>query len=133
MYRMCILVAGAVLTCLVSGCVAPLTTSEAARLNVFMVSWNDAREHRRAPRATFAKGEMPTAAVENLGWKTQQVKVEFVRVDTGQPFFQGAFPVARNEIRSVKAPDSLPAGNYMVRVTPENSAPLVQNFAIYGY
>jgi hypothetical protein len=116
----------------ISGCVTPLSPSEEARLNVFMVSWNDAREHRRAPRNTFAKGEMPTASVENLVWKTQQVRVEFIRVETGQIIHQTSFPVGRNEIRGVNAPASLPGGNYMVRVTAGNSPPIVQNFTIYG-
>jgi hypothetical protein len=98
-----------------------------------MTRWDDIREHRRAPRLAFAKNDRPTAVVENLGWKPQQVAVEFIRQDTGKVVFQSAFPVGRNEIKHIAPPETLTAGSYNLKVTPENSAPIVQNFSVYGY
>jgi hypothetical protein len=118
---------------LLVGCTSPPTAVEAARLNAFMTRWDDIREHRRTPRLAFAKNDMPTAVVENLGWKSQQVAVEFIRQDTGKVVFQSAFPVGRNEIKHITPREPLTAGSYNLRVTPENSAPIMQNFSVYGY
>jgi hypothetical protein len=118
---------------LLAGCASPPTASEAARLNAFMTRWDDIREHRRTARMAFARNDMPTAVVENLGWKPQQVAIELIRQDTGKVVFQSAFQLGRNEIKYSKPPEPLTAGTYNLKVTPENSAPIVQNFAVYGY
>jgi hypothetical protein len=121
---------------LLVGCKSPPTTTaepKAAELNAYMTRADDVRENRHAPRMAFAKNDKPTAVVENLGAKEQQVAVEFIRQDTGKVVFQSAFPVARNETRHIAPRETLPAGSYNLKVTPGNSAPIVQNFSVYGY
>jgi hypothetical protein len=117
------------------GCKSPPPAAVEASppLNAFMTRGDDIREQRRTPRMAFAKNDMPTAVVENLGAKEQRVAVEFIRQDTGKVIFQSAFPIKHNETKHIAPRETLPAGSYNLKVTPENSAPIVQNFSVYGY
>ena len=82
---------------------------------------------------SFAKNDLPTPVVQNLGWKQQQVTMEVIRQDTGKIVYQTSFPLARNETRAAKLTGPLTAGTYDLKVTPENAPPVVQNFSVYGY
>jgi hypothetical protein len=114
-------------------CVSPPTAAEAARLNIFVSRWDDVRAQKKVPRMSFAKNDLPTPVVQNLGWKEQRVTMEVIRQDTGKIVYQSSFLLARNETRAVKPKDPLTAGTYHLKVTPENSPPVVQNFSVYGY
>jgi hypothetical protein len=81
----------------------------------------------------FARNDLPTPVVQNTGWKEQRVKLEIIRQETDQPVFQTEFPLARNEIKHATPSKPLSAGTYYLKVTPEKSAPIVQNFSVYGY
>lgn len=82
----------------------------------------------------FAKNDRPTAVLQNLGWREQQVTVEIVRQDNGQVVYQSTVPLARNEIKYIEPPQPLAAGTYHLKVTPASPAPpVVQNFSVYGY
>ena len=59
--------------------------------------------------------------------------MEVIRQDTGQVVYQTSFPLARNETKASKPNGPLRAGTYCLKVTPENSPPVVQNFSVYGY
>lgn len=118
---------------LFAGCASPPTAAEAARLNVFVSRWDDIRAQKGVPRMSFAKNDLPTPVVQNLGWKEQRVTMEVIRQDTGQVVYQTSFPLARNETKASKPNGPLRAGTYCLKVTPENSPPVVQNFSVYGY
>jgi hypothetical protein len=118
---------------LAAGCASPPTASEAGKLNVYVVRWDDVRAHRLVHRMAFARNDLPTPVVQNLGWKEQRIKLEVIEQNTGKVMFETAFPLGRNEIRHSQPAEPLKAGTYVLKVTPENAAPVVQNFSVYGY
>jgi hypothetical protein len=122
-----------VVALLLGGCASPPSASEAGKLNVWVVRWDDVRAHRLVHRMAFAKNDLPTPVVQNAGWKEQRIKVEIVRQETDSVVFQTEFPLGRNETKHANLEKPLPAGTYHLKVTPQASAPIVQNFSVYGY
>jgi len=114
------------------GCAAHQSPSQAARLNVWMTRWADVADRRPTQRNTFSKNDRPTAVLQNLGLKEQTVYVEFIHVDSNKSVFNWGAAVVPRELKCVGAPRPLAAGTYHLKVTPQNSPPLMQTFAVYG-
>jgi len=117
---------------LLGGCTTTQNPSQAARLNVWMTRWADVADHRPAPRNTFSKNDRPTAVLQNLSLKEQTVNVEFIHVDSNRSVFNSGALVRPRVLKCVGASGPLPAGTYTLKVTPQNSPPLMQTFAVYG-
>jgi hypothetical protein len=120
------------LSVLASGCSTTQNPSQAARLNVWMTRWADVADHRPIQRNTFSKDDRPTAVLQNLGLKEQTVYVEFIHADSNRSVFNQGTAVVPRQLRCLGAPRPLPAGTYHLKVTPQNSPPLMQTFAVYG-
>jgi hypothetical protein len=117
---------------LLGGCIAPQNPSEAARLNAWMTRWADVVQHKPIQRTAFTKNDRPMAILQNMGWKDQTVYVEFIHVDSNKSVFHEGTGIARNELKYIGPTQPLAAGTYYLKVTPQNSPPLMQTFAVYG-
>lgn len=124
----------ALMLIMLAGCASPPTAEEVGRVEAYMMRWEDVRERRpTGHRMAFTRNDLPTPVMKNLGWKERQVMVELVRQDSGTAVFQSTLSLPRNELKYIYPRNPLPAGAYHLRVTPENSPPVVQNFSVYGY
>jgi hypothetical protein len=115
-----------------AGCASPPTASEAAQLRVFMSRIDDVRAQKTVPRTTFARNDLPMPVVQNLGAKAQYTTMEIIRQD-GTVIYHTFFRLGPNETKGVHPSKALDAGSYILKVTPRDIPPVVQNFSVYGY
>jgi hypothetical protein len=113
-----------------AGCATSQNPSQAAQLRAWMTRRSDVMQRNPVPRTAFSKGDLPVAVLQTA--KDQTVYVEFIHADSNKSVFHEGITVARKELRLVGPTQLLAPGTYYLKVTPQNSPPLLQTFAIYG-
>jgi hypothetical protein len=118
------------LTTVLAGCAANQNPSQAAQLRAWMTRRSDVMQRKPVPRTTFTKGDLPVAVLQTA--KDQTVYVEFIHADSNKSVFHDGTIVVRNELKFIGPTQLLAPGTYYLKVTPQNSPPLMQTFAVYG-
>ena len=106
-------------------------------INAFTARYLDVQEKRmeleRVQALTiFSYRDLIAAVVRNYTYQDHLVLVEFLRADHREPVFKKPLPVAAGAWAYTAPTKPLPAGEYLLQVTPNGMQPFMQPFSVRG-
>jgi len=108
-------------------------------INAFTALYLDVQEHnligesqKFQPRNIFSHKDLIAAVVRNYTYQDQLVLVEFLRADTREAVYKKPVPVAAGASAYTAPTKPLPAGEYLLKVTPIGVPPFMQAFSVRG-
>ena len=106
-------------------------------INAFTARYLDVQQKRLEleriqPLTIFSYRDLIAAVVRNYTYKDQFVLVEYLRADNRESVFKQPLPVAAGSWASTAPTKPLPAGEYLLKVTPNGMQPFMQPFSVRG-
>ncbi len=106
-------------------------------INAFTARYLDVQQKRMEfqrvqPLTIFSYRDLIAAVVRNYTYQDQLVLVEFLRADTREAVYKKPVPVAAGASAYTAPTKPLPAGEYLLKVTPIGVPPFMQAFSVRG-
>jgi hypothetical protein len=106
-------------------------------INAFTARYLDVQQKRMEfervqPLTIFSYRDLIAAVVRNYTYQDQLVLVEFLRADNREPVFKKPLQVAAGGWAATTPTKPLPAGEYLLKVTPNGMQPFMQPFSVRG-
>ena len=106
-------------------------------INAFTARYMEAWERRMEPQKIqplniFSHRDLVAAVVRNYTNQDQLVLVEYLRADNGEAVLKKPITVLARGSATVFAAKPLPAGEYLLKVTPIGMQPFMQAFSVRG-